>query len=139
MARSLISNNWDHPENSLLGDKNPIVYLAFDEAHLLTPPYIDDTKVFSLLSHLQWVLCTCKSLRLFTIFLSTTGKIHMNEFVSPKGPEDSSNRLQSGILRTIPPFCALGWDHCAAPFPVDKMKLSYVSSLEYQASLGRPL
>ncbi|KAE9389923.1 hypothetical protein BT96DRAFT_1024834 [Gymnopus androsaceus JB14] len=138
MARSSISN-WDHPENSLRGDKNPIVYLAFDEAHLLTPPYIDDTKFLSLLSHLQWVLHNCKSLRLFTIFLSTTGKIHLNEFVLPKGPEDSSNRVQSGILRTMPPFCALGWDHCAATFPVDKMKLSYVSSLEYQACLGRPL
>lgn len=75
-------------------------------------------------------------MRLFTIFLSTTGKI--NQFNLPREDDDSA-RLQRGELRMIPPFCALGWDHGAACFPTVPTQLSYVASLAYKARLGRPL
>lgn len=135
MVSNLISN-WDESKiksrGKGKGNRDPIVYLAFDEAHSPTRP---DSEALSPSSHLRKILRSCRHLRLFAIFLSNTGKI--NQFVLPK-EDDHSARLQSGLLRSIPPFCALGWDHGAAPFP-GQMKLSYVASLAYKARLGRPL
>ncbi|KAF5391050.1 hypothetical protein D9757_003993 [Collybiopsis confluens] len=64
-------------------------------------------------------------------------RYEVDQFVSPE-EDDESARLQHGHLRSIPLFCALGWDHGALPFP-HQMTLSAVASLEYKASLGRPL
>lgn len=133
-AESLI-RHWGFSNKKL---DAPIVYLAFDEAHSLSRPDAQPTAptILSPFSHLRKILRSCRDLPLFAIFLSTTGKI--TQFVLPK-EDDDSDRLQSGELVLIPPFCALGWDQCAAPFPTDQMDLSYVSSLAYKARLGRPL
>ncbi|KAF5366321.1 hypothetical protein D9757_012918 [Collybiopsis confluens] len=116
-----------------------VIYLAFDEAHSLTRRMRDTGTVADAdpppFYYLRKVLRACRLLPLFAIFLSTTGRI--DQFIPPKEDDDSA-RLQRGELRLIPPFCALGWDHGALPFPA-QMKLSSVASIEYKASLGRPL
>ncbi|THH21442.1 hypothetical protein EUX98_g8375, partial [Antrodiella citrinella] len=94
----------------------PLLYMAFDEAHTLMGP--DD--VASAFTHLRKILRSVRQFPLFAIFLSTTAQIP--QFVPPK-EDDSSARVQSGELSVIPPFCTLGWDQCAAPFP-DPMTLS---------------
>ncbi|KAF5341557.1 hypothetical protein D9757_014561 [Collybiopsis confluens] len=131
-----LTENWNETSNV-------VIYLAFDEAHSLTRRMRDTGKVTEIgadadpppLYYLRKVLRACRLLPLFAIFLSTTGRI--DQFIPPKEDDDSA-RLQSGELRLIPPFCALGWDHGALPVPA-KMKLSSVASIEYKASLGRPL
>ncbi|KAF5371045.1 hypothetical protein D9757_010297 [Collybiopsis confluens] len=131
-----LTKNWKETSNV-------IIYLAFDEAHSLTRRMRDTGKGTETgadadpppFYYLRKVLRACRTLPLFTIFLSTTARI--DQFIPPKEDDDSA-RLQRGELRPIPPFCALGWDHGALPFPA-QMKLSSVASIEYKASLGRPL
>lgn len=139
MAHNLI-DNWckDKSKGKAKSNLDPIAYLAFDEAHTLTRPNTDmaDMIVLSPFSHLWKILRSCRELPLFAVFLSTTGKI--NQFVLPKEDDDSA-WLQHGALWLIPPFCALGWDHGAALFPVSPMRLSDVASLDFKAHLGHPL
>ncbi|KAF5371032.1 hypothetical protein D9757_010301 [Collybiopsis confluens] len=109
-----LTKNWKETSNV-------IIYLAFDEAHSLTRRMRDTGKGTETgadadpppFYYLRKVLRACRTLPLFTIFLSTTGRI--DQFIPPKEDDDSA-RLQRGELRPIPPFCALGWDHGALPF-----------------------
>lgn len=133
-SESLISR-WKYRQSKT--QKEPVVYLAFDEAHFLTTPdeQAAGPKVASPFSHLRKILRSFRDLPLFAMFLSTTGKI--TQFNTPK-EDDDSTRLQDGTLVVIPPFFALGWDQRAAPLDVP-MTLTYVSALPYKARLGRPL
>ena len=131
MAKTLIKRL--HPSNK--PKDQPILSLAFDEAHTLTGQ--SASHPLSPFYLLRRVLRSCRELSLFAIFLSTTGEI--TQFVPPK-EQDPSTRMQEGLLLSIPPFCTLGWDQCRAEPPCeDKMDLPYVSSLAYKARLGRPL
>ncbi|TFK50466.1 hypothetical protein OE88DRAFT_1736013 [Heliocybe sulcata] len=130
---------------SLLGfqgrpeDHRPALYLSFDEAHILTRPglveYDDTGPLMTPFAHLRRVLCSLRSFRIFALFLSTTGKI--SPFMLPKEghPPD---RVQTGRLALIPPFCVLGWDMFVKPEP-DRFTLEDVSQLSHQVRLGRPL
>ncbi|EIN06049.1 hypothetical protein PUNSTDRAFT_127507 [Punctularia strigosozonata HHB-11173 SS5] len=86
-------------------------------------------------SQLRRVLRSLRHQPIFALFLSTTGKI--TQFTSPK-ESDPSKRVMEGGLRLIPPFCAIGFDQLASPWP-EPLTLAAVSDIGYQARLGRPM
>jgi hypothetical protein len=98
-------------------------------------PYGLDSFNVSPFSQLRRVLRSLRHQPIFALFLSTTGKI--TQFTSPK-ESDPSKRVMEGGLRLIPPFCAIGFDQLASPWP-EPLTLAAVSDLGYQARLGRPM
>ena len=118
-------------------DKVPLVILAFDEAHTLTDREGQREGVWSNFSELRHVLRGLHYLPLFSLFLSTTGKI--SQFTSAKD-EDISKRVINGTLTLIQPFTDLGFDTLATPVSLDgSWDLEKVTTDSHMAHLGRPL
>jgi hypothetical protein len=124
------------PPPSKVGD--PVVVLAFDEAHtLIDPKKVDAIHPWSAFSLLRRTLRSLNEYRLFSLFLSTTGK--MTQFSSAAG-EDSSTRVQIGQLHLIMPFTDLGFDQLAAKISLDgSLTLEDVATIDHMVSLGRPM
>ncbi|KIY53565.1 hypothetical protein FISHEDRAFT_33100, partial [Fistulina hepatica ATCC 64428] len=104
------------PDNS----SHPRVILAFDEAHTLTrnveeSENLDGHGSFSPFSNLRGSLRFLRGSPIFSVFLSTTGKI--TQFSGPKHL-DPSVRVQTGKYSLVPAFTTLGWDQFARPLPV---------------------
>jgi len=124
--------------------QEPLIILAFDEAHTLTQ--VAPTAQVAIqgliiaqtpFSHLRRVLRSIRDCRIFSLFLSTTGKI--TQFTSPR-ELDPSNRVQTGDLSLIPPFTALGWDHMVQDNPLDPASFTFDDiGFKYQVCLGRPM
>ncbi|KIY49634.1 hypothetical protein FISHEDRAFT_72276 [Fistulina hepatica ATCC 64428] len=118
--------------------EGPIVILAFDEAQILIRED-EVSRPSSPFSRLRHVLLSMRDCPIFSLFLSTTGKI--TQFTAPRKLA-SSSRVQSGDLWLIPPFATLGWDHLARPFPaktaLESFKFSDIG-FSYQVYLGRPM
>ena len=110
----------------------PALIISFDEAHPLAK--IEDES-WSRFSELRRALQLIHSYPCFSVFLSTTGKV--NQFM-PQPRYDISNRVQQGLLRLVPPFCELGFDQLAKKAR-SGMTLDAVASLEFMATLSRPL
>jgi hypothetical protein len=119
-------------------DKVPLVILAFDEAHTLTDREAEREGVlWSNFSELSHVLRGLHYHPLFSLFLSTTGKI--SQFTSAKD-EDSSKRVINSTLTLIQPFTDLGFDTLATPVSLDgSWNLEKVTTDSHMAHLGRPL
>ncbi|KZV73389.1 hypothetical protein PENSPDRAFT_602890 [Peniophora sp. CONT] len=113
----------------------PHTVFAYDEAHTLTgstSPYGFDA-LSPVVEHLRRSLRTVGR-GVFSIFLSTTGKI--TQFTVP--PEmDPSNRVSSGALHLISPITAMGWDLLAHAVP--RKPTFQDIGFRYQIFLGRPL
>jgi hypothetical protein len=74
---------------------------------------------------------------LFSLFLSTTGKI--NQFV-PSPLNDDSARIMRGELRLIQPFTDLGFDQLAKKISFDNdLTIEHITSDDYIAHFGRPM
>jgi hypothetical protein len=115
----------------------PAIILSFDEAHSLTAikkHEVDGS--WSNFSELRRALRAIQLYPCFSVFLSTTGKVHQ---FTPDASNDPSNRLQEGVLQSITPFCELGFDQLAEKVRIGKTTLEAVSSPEFIAKLGRPL
>ncbi|KIY53567.1 hypothetical protein FISHEDRAFT_68783 [Fistulina hepatica ATCC 64428] len=136
------------PDNS----SHPRVILAFDEAHTLTrgveeSENPDVSRLFSPFSHLRRCLRAIRFERMFSVFLSTTGKI--TEFsdgnYQPTKFELStahSTRVASGRTLLVPTFTALGWDNLAPPLPASAISEGVSCKnigFDYQVFLGRPV
>ena len=118
-------------------DRIPLVILAFDEAHTLTDREGDREMAWSNFSELRHVLRALHRFPLFSLFLSTTGKI--SQFASAKD-EDVSRRVIRGQLALIQPFTDLGFDTLAKPVSLeDDWELENVTTDSHIAHLGRPL
>ena len=118
-------------------DRTPLVILAFDEAHTLTDREGGREEAWSNFSELRHVLRALHRFPLFSLFLSTTGKI--SQFTSAKD-EDVSRRVILGQLALIQPFTDLGFDTLAKPVSVDEDgDLESVTTDSHIAHLGRPL
>ncbi|KAF8519088.1 hypothetical protein BU17DRAFT_47994, partial [Hysterangium stoloniferum] len=117
----------------------PIIFLEFDEAHLLTDKEtFREERGHSHFSELRRALRMMHSSPVFSFFLSTTGKI--SQF-TPFRAVDSSTRLMEGRLHLIPPYMDLGFDQsmkgreaCDGSHTIDQ-----VAELGFMAHLGRPL
>ena len=68
-------------------DRMPLVILAFDEAHTLTDREGDREVAWSNFSKLRHMLCALHRFPLFSLFLSTMGKI--SQFMSAKDEDVS--------------------------------------------------
>ncbi|KAH9172798.1 hypothetical protein EDB89DRAFT_1850878 [Lactarius sanguifluus] len=83
----------------------PEIFVAFDEAHLLTIPFDESDR--SNFVELRRALQTFSTAPLFTFFLSTTWKV--SQFTPPRGYDDS-NCMNDGRLKIPRPFIYLGFD-----------------------------
>jgi hypothetical protein len=72
---------------------------------------------------------------LFSLFLSTTGKI--DQFVSSRD-KDGSGRIIAGILKLIQPYTDLGFDQLAKKVALG-FTLDDITSDLFIAHLGRPM
>ena len=118
----------------------PLIILAFDEAHTLTQVASEDEDegVIGAQSPFSYLRRTLRSIRgenIFSLFLSTTGKI--TQFTSARAV-DPSTRVQTGELSLIPPFTALGWDRLCDRLNLDSFNFSDIG-FSYQVRLGRPM
>jgi hypothetical protein len=135
-----LQSDWlPNSRNPKVGD--PVIVLAFDEAHtLIDSKNMDDSlQPWSAFSQLRRALRSLNEYRLFSLFLSTTGK--MTQFSSARG-EDSSTHVQIGQLyfKLIMPFTDLGFDQLAAKISVDgSLTLEDVAIIGHMVTLGRPL
>ena len=112
------------------------VFIAFDEAHTLAE-VVDDRNETRFIV-LRRLLSSLTPEPLFSFFLSTTGKI--TQFGPPRG-HDASTYINHSILATPCPFIYLGFDQLTKTSKVFERwnTLDDVTSLEYNAHLGRPL
>ena len=114
--------------------KAPLMILVIDEAHGLTRRAQKDGN-WSNFSVLALLLHTLSRLPLFTLFLSTTGK--MSQFISPF--EDPLNRAVVG-LNLVEPFTDLGFDILAKKVSLDgRWTLEHVILDAHIVHLGHPL
>jgi hypothetical protein len=128
----------------LLSSQQPLIILAFDEAHTLTQVSPEaEVAIQGIIvaqtpfSHLRRVLRSLRKYSLFSLFLSTTGKI--TQFTLPR-ELDPSNRVQMGDLSLIPPFTALGWDHMVQDYRLNPASFKFNDiGFRYQVLLGRPM
>ena len=118
------------------GHQEPILILAFDEAHVLN----EEITVGSVspLIGLRKALRIIRTQPIFTVFLSTTGKIR--DFTPPPS-EDPSGRLSGGDLKLFPPFTELGFDQFARAQGIAKKgaDIEEMARPEAMAMFGRPL
>jgi hypothetical protein len=133
--------NADDPKTHCIRSKKwPVrfidVFVAFDEAHTLAEVVDDQNETRFVV--LRRLLSSLTSEPLFSFFLSTTGKI--TQFGPPRG-HDASGRINHGVLATPRPYIYLGFDQLMKTRKVfDKWHtLGDVTSLEYNAHMGRPL
>ncbi|KIL64400.1 hypothetical protein M378DRAFT_163135 [Amanita muscaria Koide BX008] len=124
-----------------LQSKPPLIILAYDEAHGLSFPKNEDKpRAPTAYSQHRRVLRRLRTLPIFALFLSTTGKVHD---LTPPPEFDSSDRLRYLTLRLLAPFSALGFDQMAkAPaFTTDDQNLGIndVSKVGFMVRFGRPL
>ncbi|KAH9051699.1 hypothetical protein EDB87DRAFT_1582246 [Lactarius vividus] len=114
----------------------PDIFVAFDEAHLLTTPFNENDQ--SNFVELRWALQTFSMAPLFTFFLSTTRKV--SQFTPPHG-YDNSNRMNDSRLKIPHPFIYLGFDQLMISRKILDMykTLLDVTSLDCIAHMGQPL
>jgi hypothetical protein len=125
-----------------LARENVLFYIYFDEAHILT----EKTNVFppprSKYHILGNILSRMRSLRFFTVFLST--KSSLSGFAPPARRHPSVRDWNGSILH--PPFTELPFDnfadnsfkHLSEANP-DGVKLRHVCDLDYIVKFGRPM
>ena len=123
---------------ALRGD--PVI-LAFDEAHALTGrekvENQNSLQQWSLFSEFRRALRDLNESPIFSLFLSTTGKV--SQFSARKA-DDPSRRVQLGLASLIVPFTDLGFDQFAKPIKTDgSTLLDTIASDQHMVTLGRPL
>ncbi|KIM47504.1 hypothetical protein M413DRAFT_22158 [Hebeloma cylindrosporum] len=108
----------------------PFIVLAFDEAHVLTNS--ESGRSFSNFSVMRRVLRGLVVFPVFSLFLSTTGKIAQ--------VKDESKIIVHGPFKSIPPFTELGFDTFASKVSLDGgVDLEQLTHDSHIARLGRPL
>ena len=116
---------------------SPTLLLTFDEAHAIAKMNTTNGIQWSQFSALRRALRAIRLFPVWSLFLSTTGKL---EQFAPAPVLDDSNRIVEGRPIILTPFSALGFDLLAEVLSSqESYALSYVSSLTYKLSLGRPL
>ncbi|KIL63609.1 hypothetical protein M378DRAFT_164281 [Amanita muscaria Koide BX008] len=108
----------------------PLVILAFEEAHvLLVEKHQSDIGYFSKFSELRRALRAVNELPIFSVFLSTSGKI---QNITPHAEDDGSGRL-------LPPFIELGFDQMVGQISDGALTIETVSNIKFMVRFGRPL
>jgi hypothetical protein len=116
---------------------NPWVILEFDEAHTMTARHTDSASDWSNFSELRRALRALKTVSVFSLFLSTTGKINQ---LLPSPQNDHSTRIMKRLLRLFHPFTDLGFDQVAKKITLDgRLTIYDITSDDFIAHLGRPM
>jgi hypothetical protein len=126
---------WTHLDSLGNGSDGPKVIFAFDEAHVLLETSSLDSP-WSQFSELRRVLKHLDGRSLFSVFLTTVGKVY---HFTPAPEHDKSARVQRGIEFLPTPFTELGFDQLAEKVTDGSKTLEYVSNTEFMVKLGRPL
>ena len=117
----------------------PLVVLAFDEAHVLTTEqYNTEDGYFSKFSELRRAIRALVDFPIFSVFLSTAGKI---QYFTPRPDRDNSGRLQKSDLMLLGPFTTLGFDQMMTESRLEDgiISIEEVSTVACMARFGRPL
>ncbi|KAM6501265.1 hypothetical protein JOM56_004279 [Amanita muscaria] len=117
----------------------PLVVLAFDEVHVLSvEKHQFDTGYFSKFSELRRALRAINELPIFSVFLSTSGKI---QNITPRAELDGAGWVQKTNLVLLPPFTELGFDQMVGQISDDgdDLTIEKVSTIKSMVHFGRPL
>ncbi|KIL63636.1 hypothetical protein M378DRAFT_662372 [Amanita muscaria Koide BX008] len=117
----------------------PLVVLAFDEVHVLSvEKHQFDTGYFSKFSELRRALRSLNELPIFSVFLSTSGKI---QNITPRPELDGAGWVQKTNLVLLPPFTELGFDQMVGQISDDgdDLTIEKVSTIKSMVHFGRPL
>jgi hypothetical protein len=115
----------------------PLVVLAFDEAHTMTRRHTTPDDQWSVFNEMRHALRRLQALPLFSVFLSTTGKI--SQFTSTMR-DDISKRVVEGKLIVIQPYTDIGFDPLANIICADgTWTLEQLTQLSQMTTQGRPM
>ncbi len=124
------------------GCREPLVILCFDEAHELTTSETDrGIYIWTRFEELRRACSIFVGLPIFTLFVSTVGKVELEPFAPLLG-QSSSSRLAPWVYPTHAPIVAMPLDVLAERFPLsseDPWTLRRAASTHHMAHLGRPL
>jgi hypothetical protein len=121
----------------LVTPDEPLVILGFDEAHTTTELRSQPQSEWSNFGQLRRALRSLNQSPLFSLFLSTTGKI--SQFASARD-KDLSARIVAGILVLIQPYTDLGFDQLARKIAHNgTFTLEGITSDDHIAHYGRPM
>ncbi|EDQ98420.1 uncharacterized protein LACBIDRAFT_335978 [Laccaria bicolor S238N-H82] len=119
-------------------DEVPLIILAFDEAHTIAERKgSENEEQWSVFYQVRQLLRSFRTLSVFSLFLSTTGKI--SEF-TPAAEYDLSKRIIKGDLIPGQPLTDLGFDPFAHKISLNgDWNLECLTSPGHICSMGRPL
>jgi hypothetical protein len=120
--------------DSSQGPRHPLVILTFDESHMLTET--PRNKSWTVFSELCQVLGELVEEPIFSLFLSTAGKLHL---FSPEIRSDPSRRAKNNDLPCLHPVSEISFDDLAYPAMEDEIMLSQVVQTKWISHFGRPL
>ena len=125
------------PARKTVSDDEPLVVVEADEAHTMTMRRSHPPDEWSNFGEFRRAMRTMNDCSLFSLFLSTTGKI--TQFTSSKD-KDLSGRVVAGMLLLIAPYTDLGFDQLAKKFAHDgNFTLDNITSDNHIAHYGRPM
>jgi hypothetical protein len=112
--------------------------LAFDEAHILTTVQNSEQDYFSKFSELRRAIRALKELPIFSLFLSTAGKI---QDLTPTADSDLSRRIQDFELQLLEPYTELGFDQMMKDSRLldGTISIQDASTARFMSRFGRPL
>jgi hypothetical protein len=116
------------------GARHPLVILSFDESHILTDT--PKNQSWTVFSELRRVLRELVHLPIFSLFLSTAGKVLS---FSPVIQSDPSLRARRSDLSPLHPISEISFDDLSYPAMKDDIMLSQVVKTDWISHLGRPL
>jgi hypothetical protein len=114
--------NFIFPQKGSIKLRQPIVILAFDEAHQLA----SNSDSFSVLSELRHILRELRELPIFTLFISTSA----SKFYHSPNPDD---------IKDLPPIIGSSFDALAYSVEEGVTTLDEVAQNKWMCHLGRPL
>jgi hypothetical protein len=123
----------------MLKDEDLQVVLAIDEAHVLNdPPFVvGESPAPTRFSQFRHALRALRRLPIFSVFLSTAGKIQ--DFIPPR-KNDPSNRIDGRRLHVPSPFTELGFDQMLGDFgDISNYVVDDFSRVGFMVKFGRPL
>jgi hypothetical protein len=115
----------------------PFIVLAFDEAHIIAERKGADGGQWSVFHQVRQLLRSFRDLPIFSLFLSTTGKI--SQFTSA-AEDDLSKRIIKGDLVAGQPLTDLGFDPFAVKISLNgNWDLKGLTEDAHICTMGRPL
>jgi len=120
------------------GPRRPLIVFAFDEAHNLIDIPSKFGLVCNLFYELNLVLQQIHKHPIFSLFVSTAGRVSLLP-ASPPYLSDLSNRVRDPYHYSFDPISEVSFDGVAYPALENHATLGRVVEIDWIAHLGRPL